>query len=80
MTKCVTPALRKNILFLFCFLILQAAWSEEEKHLTNIQQLTFGGENALEEHKPGDSVTVVVLRNSKQISLEAKLERRASPQ
>jgi hypothetical protein len=46
------------------------------KKIENIYDYTY----ALQEHKPGDVVSVTVLRNSNQISLEVKLERRSSSQ
>jgi aminopeptidase YwaD len=46
------------------------------KKVENIYDYTY----ALQEHKPGDFVTVIVLRNSNQVSMEVKLERRPASQ
>jgi len=46
------------------------------KKIENIYDYTY----ALQEHKPGEVVTVVVLRSDQRVSLEVKLERRASSQ
>lgn len=44
------------------------------KQVENIYDYTY----ALQDHKPGDAVTIVVLRDGKELPLEATLERRPS--
>jgi Peptidase family M28/PDZ domain/WD40-like Beta Propeller Repeat/PA domain len=46
------------------------------KKIENIYDYTY----ALQEHKPGDVVTVIVLRDTQRVALEVKLERRAPSQ
>jgi membrane-associated protease RseP (regulator of RpoE activity) len=46
------------------------------KQIDNVYDYTY----ALQEHKPGDTVTVVVLRDGQRVSMEVKLEHRSQPQ